>query len=87
MKMMTIEELDEKTGRWLREAARQEQVVVTDHGQPFATVSRYPGPEQPAARGGFRNRALLPQYEAIMNQPVGGTDSTEMISQDRGEGL
>jgi antitoxin (DNA-binding transcriptional repressor) of toxin-antitoxin stability system len=87
MKTMTIEELDEKTERWLREAARQEQVVVTDHGRPFATVSRYPGPGRPSASGGFRNRVLLPQYEAIMNQPVGGVDSTEMISQDRGERL
>jgi antitoxin (DNA-binding transcriptional repressor) of toxin-antitoxin stability system len=87
MKTMTIEELDEKTGRWLREAARQEQVIVTDHGRPLATVWRYPGPNQAAASGGFRNRVLLPQYEAIMNQPVGGTDSAEMISQDRGERL
>jgi len=85
MKTMTIEELDEKTGQWLREAARQEQVVVTDHGRPLATVSRYSASRQPAAISGFRNRVLLPQYEAIMNKPVGGTDSAEMISQDCGE--
>ena len=83
MKTMTIEELDEKTGRWLREAARQEQVIVTDHGRPLATVSRYREPIPMTAGGGFRNRKLLRQYEAIMNEPVGGTDSTEMISQDR----
>jgi antitoxin (DNA-binding transcriptional repressor) of toxin-antitoxin stability system len=58
-------------------------VIVTDQGRPIATVSPYPNPVRPVNGGGFRNRVLLPEYEAIMNQPVGGTDSSEIISQDR----
>jgi antitoxin (DNA-binding transcriptional repressor) of toxin-antitoxin stability system len=69
----------------LRQAVREEQVIVTDHGRPVAAVSAYPG--QPANGGGFRNRVLLPAYEAVMNQPAGGTDSTEIISQGREDRL
>ena len=83
MKTVTIEELDGKTGQWLRDAVHHEQVVVTDHGLPIVTVSPYPNPARPANGGGFRNRVLLPEYEAIMNQPVAGTDSSEIISEDR----
>ena len=83
MKTVTIEELDNKTGQWLREAVHHERVIVTYHGQPMATVSPYPLPAAPPAWGGFRNRVLLPEYERLMNQPVGGTDSSDIISQDR----
>jgi len=88
MKTVTIEELDDKTGQWLRQAVRHEQVIVTDHGRPIAEVSAYPGQGvTPGGGRGFRNRALLPEYEAIMNRPVGGTDSTEIIGQDREDRL
>lgn len=83
MKTVTIEELDRTTGLWLREAVHHERIVVTDRGQPIVTVSPYPSPTSPPGRGGFRNRALLPEYERIMNLPVGGTDSSEILLQDR----
>ena len=87
MKTVTIEELDDKTGQWLREAAHHQQIIVTDHGRPIATVSSFPRPASPAPSGGFRNRVLLPEYENTMNQPVAGTDSSEIISQDREDRL
>jgi len=87
MKTVMIEELDGKTGQWLREAVHDEEVVVTDHGRPIVTVSPYRTASQLVSRGGFRNRVLLPEYEAIMNQPVGGTDSSDMISADREDRL
>ena len=80
MKTVTIEELDPKTGQWLREASRHDQVTVTDRGKPIVTV-------QPAPAITRGMRVLLPDFKAIMNKPVGGTDSTEIIAEDRDDRL
>jgi antitoxin (DNA-binding transcriptional repressor) of toxin-antitoxin stability system len=80
MKTVTIEELDPKTGQWLREASRHDQVTVTDDGKPIVTV--YPAPAM--AKG---TRVILPEFRAIMNKPVGGTDTTQIIAEDREDRL
>ena len=85
MKTILIEDLDPRTSEWLREASRHEQVVVTDHGTPIMTIKPVPSVARPA--GGFRNRVLLPEFEAMMNRPIGGTDSTDILSQDREDRL
>lgn len=80
MKTWTIEELDEKTGRWLREVGQHDQVVVTDHGRPLVNILS----ARPAGgKAGFGNRVLLAEYRDQMGRLGGGTDSTAIISEDR----
>src|SRR6266566_5087126 len=59
MKTVNLEELDEKTSQWLRDAARYDQVVVTERGQPIATIqpARLASPTRK-----FGERKLLPCY-------------------------
>jgi len=82
MKTVNLEELDEKTSQWLRDAARYDQVVVTERGQPIATIqpARLASPTRK-----FNERKLLPGFKALMETGKlrGGTDSTIIISEDR----
>jgi prevent-host-death family protein len=80
MKTVTIEELDPKTGQWLREVSRHDYITVTDHGKPIVTL-------QPVPAAGGGTRVLLPEFKAIMNKPIGGTDSSEIIAEDREDRL
>lgn len=80
MKTITIRELHQSTGRWVRQALAGE-VYVTERGRLIAKiVPASPLPSQPFfanptyTRAFFRERARL----------RGGTDSTEIIGEDRG---
>jgi len=80
-----IRELHARTGHFVRKAAADMRVIITDHGKPIAQLQSLSAktdgqPERPK----WGNRVLLPEYAAIMNKPVGGTDSSLMISEDRG---
>ena len=84
MQTITIEELHTHTGEWISKAAEHDEITVTDGGKAVAVItqpreSRMTVPvENP-----WRHRVLLPEYEAIMNKPVGGTDSTDIVSEMR----
>ncbi len=80
MKTLTIEELDEQTGRWLREVGQHDQVIVTDQGHPLVSILS----ARPAGgKAGFGNRVLLAEYRNQMGRLGGGTDSTVIIAEDR----
>jgi antitoxin (DNA-binding transcriptional repressor) of toxin-antitoxin stability system len=79
MKTITLRELHQATGRWVRQAQAGE-VYVTERGQLIAKiVAASPLPPQPFfvdppfTRGFLRERRHL----------RGGTDSTETVSEDR----
>lgn len=80
MKTISIRELHERTGAWVRAAAAHEQIIVTDSGKPVAVISPH---RAPAKENKFKNRKLLPAYKKLMGKLTGGTDSTEIISEDR----
>jgi len=80
MKAITIRELHEKTGHWVRAARRHERITVTDRGRPVATLA--PAPEA-STENPFRVRRLLPAYVAVQAELGGGTDSTALVSADR----
>lgn len=84
MKTISIRELHERTGEWVRAAATHEQIVVTDSGQPVAVISPH---RSPAKENKFKNRKLLPGFEELMNRPLGGMGSTQIISEERDGGL
>ena len=79
MKTITIRELHQATGRWVRQAQAGE-VYVTDRGQLIAKlVPASPVPAKPYFAHPKFTRAFLAQRKHLR----GGTDSTETISQER----
>jgi len=82
MKTISIRELHEKTGQWVREAGRHGQIVVTDRGKTVAAIVPHVAePEVPY----FARRKLTPAFRRLMKRGKlrGGTDSTEAISRER----
>jgi prevent-host-death family protein len=80
MKRVSIRELHEKTGEWVRLAEAHEQIIITDRGQPVASLAPY---RQPAKRNRFTARKLVPAYAKLRGKLRGGTDSGALISTDR----
>jgi prevent-host-death family protein len=80
MKTISIRELHERTGEWVRAAAIHEQILVTDSGKPIAVISPH---QAPVNENRFENRKLLPAYRKLMGKMTGGTDSARIISEDR----
>ena len=80
MKTITIRELHESTGRWVRQALAGE-VYVTERGRLIAKiVPASPLPAQPF----FANPTYTPAFLRERARLRGGTDSTEIIGEDRG---
>ena len=80
MERIGIRDLHMKTGEWVRRSARGEGVVVTERGRPVASL--VPFREGDAGRS-FRDRILLPEFEAL---PAVPGDSTADVSDDRDRG-
>jgi prevent-host-death family protein len=81
-----IRELHARTGHFVRKAAENMRVVITDNGKPIAQIQ--PLPEHAKGETGspkWKNRKLVPGYAAIMNKRFPG-DSTRFISEDRDRG-
>jgi prevent-host-death family protein len=77
MKTISIKELHERTGHWLRRVAEEREVVVTERGVPVARMlppARHPG------KSLFARRKLLPGAAQLIERPIGGPDSAEIIS-------
>ncbi|MBA3963920.1 MAG: type II toxin-antitoxin system prevent-host-death family antitoxin [Chthoniobacterales bacterium] len=80
MKTISIRQLHEKTGEWVRQAEAHEQIIITERGRPIAALAPYTAP----ARGNrFRERRLLPAYQKLRGKLSGGTDSSAILSADR----
>ena len=74
MKHVSLRELHQETGRWVRLAAHQ-PIVVTDRGRPVATIMPFLDELSPAP---------LPDREVeIAKLPEIPVDSSELISADR----
>lgn len=81
-----IRELHARTGHFVRKAAADMRVVITDNGKPIAQLQPLSTPATGhTKRPRWKDRVLLPGYAAIMNKPVPG-DSTAAISEDRDRG-
>ena len=80
MKTISIHELHEETDQWVRQAARYGEILVTDSGKTVAKL--VPLDESPKTAS-FKNWQPSPAFCAIMHQPVGGAESTQIISEDR----
>jgi antitoxin (DNA-binding transcriptional repressor) of toxin-antitoxin stability system len=81
MKTISIRELHERTGQWVRDAHRHGEIVITDRGQAVAKIL----PEATPPKVPFSKRKLLPGFAKLeaSGKLRGGTDSTIGISEDR----
>ena len=84
MKTISIRELHARTGKWVRQAARQGQILVTDNGSIVARMLPETAPrnEPYFARRRFINRKMKRWIETG-ELGRGGTDVTAGISADR----
>jgi len=82
MKQVTLRELHENTGTLVREAVRLGGLVVTDRGTPIARIEPA---HRPASDKPFKRRRILPAYQKLLDARAlqGGTDSTQIIEEDR----
>lgn len=80
MKTISIRELHERTGAWVRKAAELGAITVTERGRPVARLEAVPG-DRPA--NPFRSRRLRRGFARLKGKLGGGTDSTTIVSEDR----
>ncbi len=80
MKTISIRQLHDETGRWVRKAAAVGGMQVTERGAVVAQI--VPAPAA-SAEPYFARRKLLPAFHAT--QSAGRTDSTAGISVERDE--
>jgi antitoxin (DNA-binding transcriptional repressor) of toxin-antitoxin stability system len=80
MKSISIRELHQRTGAWVRKATEQGSTTVTERGRPITRLEAIAdtGPKNP-----FLTRKLLPGYARLKGKLRGGTDSTTLVSEDR----
>jgi antitoxin (DNA-binding transcriptional repressor) of toxin-antitoxin stability system len=80
MKTISLRELHESTGAWVREAARIGALVITDRGKPVARIEAVSSDVQ---INPFLTRKLRPGYLKLRGKLGGGTESTQIVSEDR----
>ncbi|MEO5721359.1 MAG: hypothetical protein ABIR71_07815 [Chthoniobacterales bacterium] len=81
MKTITIRQLHDRTGDWVRKAVQLGEIRVTERGKTIAKiVPQSATPETPY----FARRELSRAFRLLMPKLQGGTDSTQLISDDRG---
>lgn len=73
MKTISIKQLHAETGRWVR-AAKNQTIIVTDHGEKIATLQPHAKAASPAPVFTLKNRGFRPKV---------AVDSTRYISEDR----
>ena len=80
MKSISIRELHEKTGEWVRRSEKLGAITVTDRGK---AVARIVPVEADVAINPFAARKLRRSYARMLGSLKGGTDSTQSVSEDR----
>jgi antitoxin (DNA-binding transcriptional repressor) of toxin-antitoxin stability system len=80
-KTISIGELHARTGAWVRKAVELGAITVTERGKPVVRLESVLDvrPTNP-----FRMRRLRPGYARLIGKLGRGTDSTVIVSDDRG---
>lgn len=81
-----MRELHARTGHYVRKATEKMRIVITDRGKAVAEIQPFVKTGPDAKKRRWKDRLLLPEYAAIMNNPIGGTDGAKAISEDRDRG-
>lgn len=80
MTTISIKELHGRTGHWLRRVSEEREVIVTERGRPIARL--LPAVE-PAKTNPFLRRRLRPGVARLIERPIGGPSSAEIVSDGR----
>ena len=80
MKTISIDELHQATNEWVHQAAHYGEILVTDSGE---TVAKLVSIARTDSTQAAKNWEPSPAYAAIMKRPLAGTDSTQIVSDDR----
>ncbi len=80
MKTVSLRELHEATGAWVRRATKLGMIMITERGKPIARITPI---TDPPAQNPFRSRRLRPGYARLLGTLRGGSDSTAIVSDDR----
>ena len=80
MKTISIRELHEKTGNWVRRSVTLGPITVTDHGKVIAQIVPV---EAASAANPFTARKLRKGFALLSGKLNRGTDSTHLVSEDR----
>ncbi len=80
MKSISIRELHEKTGEWVRRSEKLGTIVVTDRGKAIARIVPV---EATSSVNPFAARKLRRGYARMLGSLKGGADSTQLVSEDR----
>lgn len=80
MTTISIKELHGRTGHWLRRVGEEHEVIVTEHGRPIARLLPVVAPLK---TNPFLQRRLIPGVARLIQRPLGGPTSTEIISDGR----
>lgn len=80
MKSISIRELHEKTGDWVRRSGKLGAIIVTDRGKAVAQIVPV---EAASSINPFAARKLRRGYARLLGKLKGGTDSAQSVSEDR----
>lgn len=80
MKTISIRELHERTGAWVRKAAELGSITVTERGRPIVRLEAVEGRPR---ENPFLTRKLRPGYKRLLGRLTGGTDSVTIVSEGR----
>ena len=80
MKTISIRELHEKTGEWVRRSETLGAITVTDRGKAVAQIVPV---KANAAVNPFAVRKLRRAYSRMLGSLKAGTDSTQSVAEDR----
>jgi antitoxin (DNA-binding transcriptional repressor) of toxin-antitoxin stability system len=82
MKTISIRELHEKTGEWVRQADEYGEILVTDRGRTVAKILPEAGPR---IMPYFSRRVVSQAFRKLIERGTlrGGTDSTTILSEER----
>jgi antitoxin (DNA-binding transcriptional repressor) of toxin-antitoxin stability system len=82
MKTISLKELHAETGAWVRKAARLGAITITDRGRVIARITSV---AHEARANPFLTRKVRPSYARLKGKLGAGTDSTVIVSDDRGD--
>ena len=77
MVRISIRELHMNTGKWIRNAAQDEKIIITERGHPIATIGPYTADESATPFAKRRQSSKFKNLGKILG------DSTRLISDDR----
>ena len=83
MKTISLRELHNETGKWIRSVKHEQEIVVTDRGVAIASLR--PINAEPTMKIDWRNRDFVPGYQELFKagKLTSKIDSSIGISEDR----